>query len=65
VHVWNYKGEGKNYVFGVPKLQCRIASKGCTYKACEKYFEVTLIKKREDDNWHSLFYSKAIGGESD
>lgn len=61
VHVSDYDGPGKHYVFGVPKLQCRINSGKSTWKALEKHFEVTLIKEKEDDNWHSLFYSRAIG----
>lgn len=41
--IFVYDHQGKNYDFGVPKLQCRIKPQECSYKLCEKHLEVTLI----------------------
>lgn len=59
VKVHNFKG--KNLQFTVPKLQCRICPDDCKGQLKDSCLQLTLRKKKEDDNWHSLFKNKAIG----
>lgn len=59
VKVRNFKG--KNWQFTVPKLQCRILPPDCKWQTKSSCLQLTLRKKSEQDNWHSLFKNKAIG----
>lgn len=61
VKIYDVKTIGNNYVFGVKKLQCKILPKDCSYLIKPKCLQLKLRKKKEDDNWHSLFHSPAIG----
>ena len=62
VLVADYKGiAGNNLRFAVPKLQCKIIPKGCSFVAKSSGLQLNLRKKDEKDNWFSLFKSKAIG----
>jgi hypothetical protein len=53
--------KGVNYQFTVPRLQCKIAPGDCSYTLKSDSIVVTLRKFKEDDNWWSLFKTKAIG----
>ena len=53
--------KGENWQFSVPKTQCRILPKACTYSHKSSGLQVSLRKKNTTDAWHSLFKSKAIG----
>jgi len=65
IKIGDFLKDGNNLMFGVKKLQCRILPKDCSYRITSKGVQVKLRKKKQDDNWHSLFHSKAIGEESD
>ena len=53
--------KGQNYQFTVPKLQCYIEPEKCSWVAKSDTIQITLRKAKEDDNWWSLFKSKAVG----
>ena len=57
--IHDYKGE--NYKFAVPKLHCRIAPPDCSFSFKSNNVQITLRKKRDGDNWWSLFKQKAVG----
>ena len=60
--VADYKGvAGNNLRFAVPRLQCRILPKGCSYVFKSSGLQLNLRKKDEKENWFSLFKTKAIG----
>ena len=59
VRVENFKGA--NYQFSVPKLQCKILPKDCSWLVKSSGLQLKLRKKKSDDNWYSLFKTKAIG----
>ena len=66
IYVEDYKDE--NYKFAVPKLHCRILPKDCSFSFKSNNVQITLRKKRNEDNWWSLFKQKAVGereGDSD
>ena len=52
--------KGKNYLFKVPKLQCKIKPDQSTYSLKSNTIVVTLFKEKEDDHWWSLFKTKAV-----
>lgn len=52
--------KGKNYIFKVPKLQCRIQSANSTFAIKANTVVVNLCKEKEDDHWWSLFKTKAV-----
>jgi len=52
---------GQNWQFAVPRTQCRILTKACTFQMKSSGLQVSLRKKNTSDNWWSLFKSKAIG----
>lgn len=56
-----YDLKGHNVQFSVPKLQCRILPKDCSFSHKSSGLQITLRKKNTEDNWYSLFKSKAIG----
>ncbi|TNV84438.1 hypothetical protein FGO68_gene16351 [Halteria grandinella] len=53
--------KGVNYQFTVPRLQCKIAPQDCSFTLKTDSILITLRKFKDDDNWWSLFKSKAIG----
>jgi hypothetical protein len=53
--------KGQNYQFQVPKLQCYIKPEECSWSLKSDNVQITLRKAKDDDNWWSLFRSKAIG----
>ena len=57
VHDW----KDANWQFTVPRLQCKILPPDSSWLIKDKYLQLKLRKKKEDDNWHSLFKTKAIG----
>eukprot|EP00347_Sterkiella_histriomuscorum_P013055 403366189 len=59
LHIYDFKG--KNYSFSVPKLQCYILSEQSTMVIKNDSIQINLRKAKEDDNWWSLFRSKAVG----
>ena len=64
--VHDYKGE--NFKFAVPKLHCRVLPEDCSFGFKSNNVVITLRKKRNGDNWWSLFKQKAVGereGDSD
>ena len=66
VFVEDYKGD--SFKFAVPKLHHRILPKDCSFSLKSDNVQITLRKKKEDDNWWSLFKQKAVGekaGDSD
>ena len=66
IFIDNYKGD--NFKFAVPNLHHRILPKDCSFSFKSNNVQITLRKKKEDDNWWSLFKSKAVGerpGDSD
>ena len=61
-----YKGE--NYRFGVQNLHHRILPKDCSWSLKSNNVQVTLRKRKNEDNWWSLHKQKAVGekdGDSD
>ena len=63
VKIRGYKG--KNYVFAVPKTQCSLdPAKSSVTKKPHKLV-VNIQKHSANDNWHSLYRSKAIGETDD
>jgi len=66
IFINDYKGA--NYTFAVPKLHCRILPPDCSFGFKSNNVVITLRKKRNGDNWWSLFKQKAVGekeGDSD
>tara|TARA_B110000285_G_C14719545_1_gene421507 strand:- start:118 stop:444 length:327 start_codon:yes stop_codon:yes gene_type:complete len=66
LQVLNYKGE--NYRFGVQNLHHRILTKDCSWSLKSNNVQVTLRKRKNEDNWWSLHKAKAVGekaGDSD
>ena len=64
--IHNYKGE--NFKFAVPILHHRILAKDCSFSFKSNNVQITLRKRKNDDNWWSLFKAKAVGerpGDSD
>ena len=59
VKIYDFKGS--NYKFAVPRLQCRIQHKKCSYSIRDKTINITLRKMKENDHWYSLFRSLAVG----
>ena len=62
----NYKGE--NYRFAVQNLHHRILTKDCSWSLKSNNVQVTLRKRKNEDNWWSLHKQKAVGekaGDSD
>ena len=59
VEVMDFKGQ--NWQFTVPRTQCRILQKACTFSLKSSGLQVSLRKKNTTDNWWTLFKSKAIG----
>ena len=57
VHDW----KDANWQFTVPRLQCKILPPDSSWLIKDKYLQLKLRKKKEDDVWHSLFKTKAIG----
>ena len=57
--VKDYKGE--TYQFAVPKLQCKIKPYQSKLTFKTNNIVVNLKKFKDDDNWWSLFKSKAVG----
>ena len=55
-----YDMKGKNYIFKVPKLQCKIQPAQSTFAFKKDTVVVTLCKEKEEDHWWSLFKSKAV-----
>lgn len=53
--------QGQNYQFQVPKLQCYIKPEECSHTIKSDAVQVTLRKAKDDDNWWSLFRTKAVG----
>ena len=53
--------EGKNYQFTVPKLQCYIIPEECKYEVKANEISVSLRKAKNEDNWWSLYRTKAVG----
>ena len=51
----------QNHQFQVPKLQCHIIPEECSITVKADSIQVSLRKAKDDDNWWSLFRSKAIG----
>jgi len=51
---------GKNYLFKVPKLQCKIKPEQSTFSFKTNTIVITLFKEKEDDHWWSLFKTKAV-----
>jgi len=54
---------GRHYIFGVPKLQCKIQPSLCKYVRGTDKLVISLRKAKSSDNWHSLFKAKTVGGE--
>ena len=66
IFVNNYKGE--NYRFGVQNLHHRILTKDCSWSLKSNNVQITLRKRKNEDNWWSLHKAKAVGekaGDSD
>ena len=66
IFIDDYKGQ--SYKFAVPKLHCRILPPDCSTGFKSNNVVITLRKKRNNDNWWSLFKAKAVGkveGDSD
>ena len=62
----DYKGE--SFKFAVPRLHCKICPEDCSFGFKSNNVVVTLRKKKNEDNWWSLFKQKAVGekaGDSD
>ena len=59
LRVLDYKGH--HYQFQVPRLQCHIVPEECSFTVKSDSILITLRKAKDDDNWYSLFKSKAIG----
>ena len=59
--------EGKNLNFAVPKLQCKIVPEKSKFWITSKGDKmiISLHKIKKDDNWYSLFRTKAIGDDDD
>lgn len=53
--------KGQNYQFQVPKLQCSIKPEECSHTIKSDSVQITLRKAKDDDNWWSLFRTKAVG----
>ena len=53
IMIHDYNGE--NFTFAVPKLHCRILPPDCSFGFKSNNVVVTLRKKRNGDNWWSLF----------
>ena len=53
--------KGQDYQFQVPKLQCYITPEECSYSIKSDSIQITLRKAKDDDNWWSLFRTKAVG----
>ena len=53
--------KGQNYQFQVPKLQCFVKPEECSHTVKTDSIQITLRKAKDDDNWWSLFRSKAVG----
>ena len=59
VLIHDYKGE--NFKFAVPKLHCKICPPDCSIGFKSNNVVINLRKKKEEDNWWSLFKQKAVG----
>jgi len=59
IKVLDYKGA--NYQFQVPRLQCKVLPEQCSVTAKPDCLTINLRKFKDDDNWWSLFKTKAIG----
>lgn len=59
LQVMDFKAQ--NYQFQVPKLQCYIVPEECSFTIKSDSIQVTLRKAKDDDNWWSLFRTKAVG----
>ena len=51
---------GKNYIFRVPKLQNKILPDQCSLSFKRNTIVITLRKEKDEDNWWSLYKSKAV-----
>ena len=51
---------GKNYAFRVPKLQNKIQPDQCSHSFKRNTLVLTLRKEKDEDNWWSLYKSKAV-----
>jgi len=56
---------GKNYNFAVPKLQCKINPTKSKYWVKGDKLIINLYKNKKEDNWYSLYRTKAIGDDDD
>jgi hypothetical protein len=59
VRVMEFKGQ--NYQFQVPKTQCAIVPEECSHTIKSDTIQISLRKAKDDDNWWSLFRTKAVG----
>ena len=59
VRVTEFKGQ--NYQFQVPKLQCYIVPEESSHTLKSDSIQISLRKAKDDDNWWSLFRTKAVG----
>lgn len=59
LRILDYKGA--NYMFSVPKLQCYIDPEASTIIIKSDSIQINLRKAKEEDNWWSLFKTKAVG----
>ena len=59
VRVLEFKGQ--NYQFQVPKTQCAVVPEECSHTIKSDSIQITLRKAKDDDNWWSLFRTKAVG----
>ncbi len=54
---------GKNYNFAVPKLQCKINAGKSKYWVKGDKLIINMYKDKKEDNWYSLYRTKAIGDD--
>jgi len=54
---------GRHYIFGVPRLQCKVQPSLCKYLRGTDKLVLSLRKAKSSDNWHSLFKAKTVGGD--
>ena len=57
VHDFN----GHNFQFSVPRLQCHIKPEESSITVKSDSIQINLRKAKDDDNWWSLFKTKAVG----
>ena len=55
--------QGRHYIFGVPRMQCKVQPSLCKYLRGNNKLVISLRKVKSSDNWHSLFKAKTVGGD--